>query len=677
MAAQSNTRARTLLTAFGGALIAATAALVIAGTYTAAFAPRGILDPGPLVRWGVSAATLASELSIAVVIGALTLAVFIIPGGGTPRRKHRTAGPDAALYRTTVAIAGWAGVAWTLSSLARLLFQGANTVGTPLTDPAFGDQWLVYLTQIPSGQSHLAITLIAAIITTITLFIPGPVLSMWLLVATLAPLTLLSLMGHAAGTDNHELAVSAMFLHLVGAALWIGALAAIAILILAAPSKEQWLTHTVRRYSAIAGWCFALVAVSGIVNSVVRLGGPDALTSTYGQLVIAKIVLFLVLGTLGALHRRRVVTQLTTKSRTIPALFWRLVAVELIVMGAVSGVSVALGASEPPVGETAPASPSPAYLLTGAELPPEPTVARYFTQWSLDVLFAVACAAGLWVYLSWVWRLRARGDAWPWLRTASWCTGMVLMFWITSGGPAVYGKILFSSHMLMHMLMAMVVPIFVALAAPVTLLMRAVPARTDNSRGPREWVLGIVHSRYGRFFSHPIVAAINFAGSMILFYYTPLFDLAITTHLGHILMVVHFSLVGYFFVNAVVGVDPGPNRPGYAQRLLLLLATMAFHAFFGVSLMASDALLVPDWFGNMGRAWGDPAIVDQQAGAGIAWGIGEVPTVALAITVAVLWGRSEDKIARRRDRQVDEYGDAELDDYNAMLQKMSERDARS
>lgn len=104
----------------------------------------------------------------------------------------------------------------------------------------------------------------------------------------------------------------------------------------------------------------------------------------------------------------------------------------------------------------------------------------------------------------------------------------------------------------------------------------------------------------------PLVAAVNFAGSMILFYYTPLFELAITTHLGHILMVVHFTLVGYFFVNALVGIDPGPNRPGYPQRFLLLLATMAFHAFFGVSLMASDRLLVPDWFGNMGRAWGTP-----------------------------------------------------------------------
>jgi len=248
------------------------------------------------------------------------------------------------------------------------------------------------------------------------------------------------------------------------------------------------------------------------------------------------------------------------------------------------------------------------------------------------------------------------------------------MFWVTCGGAAVYGKILFSAHMVMHMILAMVIPIFLTSAAPVTLLMRAIPARKDDSRGPREWVLGIVHSRYGRFFSHPIVAAVIFAGSMIVFYYTPLFEYAMTTHIGHIAMIVHFTLAGYFFANALIGIDPGPNRPGYAQRLLLLLATMAFHAFFGVTLMSSNILLAPEWFGLMGRPWGPPAIVDQQQGGGVAWGIGEIPTVALAIIVAVLWSKNDERVARRRDRRVDEQGDAELDEYNRMLERMSHED---
>src|SRR5690606_30731753 len=59
---------------------------------------------------------------------------------------------------------------------------------------------------------------------------------------------------------------------------------------------------------------------------------------------------------------------------------------------------------------------------------------------------------------------------------------------------------------------------------------------------PREWLLVIIHSRFGRFFAHPIVAAINFAGSLVVFYYTPAFEYALSTHIGHILMTVHFTL---------------------------------------------------------------------------------------------------------------------------------------
>jgi len=160
---------------------------------------------------------------------------------------------------------------------------------------------------------------------------------------------------------------------------------------------------------------------------------------------------------------------------------------------------------------------------------------------------------------------------------------------------------------------------------------------------------------------------------MIVFYYTDVFRWALTSEVGHYAMVVHFSLAGYLFVNALVGIDPGPTRPGYPQRLLLLFATMAFHAFFGVALTTGDVLLVPDWFGLLGRPWGPSALVDQQRGGGVAWGIGELPTLALAIGVAFAWARDDERTARRRDRKVDRDGDTEMDEYNAMLARLAQR----
>jgi putative copper resistance protein D len=243
--------------------------------------------------------------------------------------------------------------------------------------------------------------------------------------------------------------------------------------------------------------------------------------------------------------------------------------------------------------------------------------------------------------------------------------------YVTCGGIAVYGRTIFSAHMIQHMALTMMAPPLLAFGAPVTLLLRAVPARKDGSPGPREWTLALLESRWARFFAHPLVAAGNFAGSIIIFYYTDLFGLALSTHLGHELMMVHFVGVGYLFAQSLLGIDPVPVLPPYPLRLLVLLATMGFHAFFGVTLMASTTLLEATYFSSLGT--GRDLLADQAEGGAWAWGLGELPAVALAIFIALSWARSDDREARRRDRQADRDGDADLDQYNAMLSGLSER----
>jgi cytochrome c oxidase assembly factor CtaG len=108
---------------------------------------------------------------------------------------------------------------------------------------------------------------------------------------------------------------------------------------------------------------------------------------------------------------------------------------------------------------------------------------------------------------------------------------------------------------------------------------------------------------------------------------------------------------------------------------VLLLVTMAFHAFFGVSLTTSEVLLAPRWYGLMGRDWGADAITDQQYGGAIAWGVGEFPVLVLAIAVLVAWRRDDARIASRQDRKSVRTGDADLTEYNAMLGGLADSDA--
>jgi putative copper resistance protein D len=250
---------------------------------------------------------------------------------------------------------------------------------------------------------------------------------------------------------------------------------------------------------------------------------------------------------------------------------------------------------------------------------------------------------------------------------------MALLIFTTSGSLNAYQEYLFSVHMIAHMSLTMAIPVLLVPGAPVTLLMRAVQKRSDESKGVREWVLWAVHTKPAMFISHPGFAAVNFAASLVIFYFTPIFDWATREHIGHQWMIVHFVITGYLFVQSLIGIDPGPARVSYPFRLVTLIAVMAFHAFFGVALMTGSGLLLPDWFGAMGRSWGLSPLEDQQQGGAIAWGIGELPTIALAIIVSWQWFKSDRRDSVRLDRASNRSGNQDLDSYNQMLDRINQR----
>ncbi|MEE6287138.1 cytochrome c oxidase assembly protein [Georgenia sp. MJ173] len=676
----STPSSRRLRPAAGMALAAGAAvlALVLALLFSGAVAASSVLDPGAVVRWGVPLVTTLADGAAAVTIGALALCAVVLPATprpaqpGQPARWRRsTAAVDGAAWRLALKVAVGGAITWTAAAALRIVLTYSRTSGRPLDAPTFGEELAQFVTQIPMGRAHLVATLMVAVLSVLVVAVNTPTGAALASLLGLAALVPIALTGHAAGAADHGLAVSAMWLHIGSMSLWAGGLA---VLCLVGHRLGIDRVPAVVRYSTMAGWVFMLVGVSGLANGLVRVGSLAGLATPYGQLVIVKTVAFIVLGLVGWLHRRRTVPQVADR----PARFWRVAAGEVVLMAAVIGVSVALAASPPPVPQEPPARPTPVQDITGYPAPPPPSLGTWLTEWRPDILFGIAAIAAAGVYLTWVLRLRRRGDHWSVPRTASWLAGALLFGWITSGGPAVYGLVMFSGHMIQHMLLVMVVPIFFVLGAPVTLAMRALPARGDGSRGPREWLLALVHSRWAQFFAKPGIAALNFAGSMILFYYSPAFEFALDMdlHIGHVLMVVHFTLAGYLFANALIGIDPGPTRPAYPLRLVLLFATMAFHAFFGIAVMQATTLFAADHFGRLGLPWWVDALADQEIGGAFTWGIGELPTLAMAVAVGILWAKDEERIAVRTDRQAERDNDAELVAYNARLAQLAQQDAR-
>jgi len=640
------------------------AALVIGGGAV----PPKLLDPGPVVMWGLPAAKLIANLGAAAMLGSLVLALFGLRAASRP-------------FEVAVDTASVGAAVFTIGSGVTAFLTFMAAFNPKLTaDRGFGEQFGRYLLELPLGQAWLITTLMGAVIT-LLLFgwrsWTGTMLTAVLAAAAFLPM---ATQGHSGDVAGHTVAVNAILLHTIGAAVWVGGLLLLVILrhVGVGQAKNRKtdaridLPALVGRYSSLAIAAFAVVAFSGVARTVVALGEWSELLSPYGLIVIGKAIALIGLGLFGAWYRRRLIPHLDGEGHRRS--FWMLILGELALMGIASGAAAALARTPPPLGEQAPAVQTPAQRLTREPLPPELTIDRWFTSFDLDVLWIAAVAFGVFLYVAGIIRLRRRGDTWPVHRTVFWMAGLLLLLWVTNGPINAYQDYLFSVHMAGHMLLSMAIPVLLVAGAPITLALRSIHKRDDGTRGGREWILWAVHSPYSRFITHPFVAAGIFALSLWAFYFTDLVRWAMYDHLGHEWMIIHFLISGYLFAMTLIGADPIPYRLPYAGRLITLIAVMATHAFFGMAIMMQSGLIVAEWFGSMGRTWGPTPMEDQYIGGGIAWSVGEIPTLILAITVAIQWSRSDARLQRRRDRHADRTGDAELDEYNARLARMAERD---
>ncbi|WP_419992914.1 cytochrome c oxidase assembly protein [Streptomyces boninensis] len=292
--------------------------------------------------------------------------------------------------------------------------------------------------------------------------------------------------------------------------------------------------------------------------------------------------------------------------------------------------------------------------------------------WSPDTFFLVACLLGLALYAWGVVRLVRRGDRWPVTRTVAFTFGVLTVLVAMCTGLNDYGMVMFSVHMVQHMIISMISPILILLGAPVTLLLRALPTRPKGKISPRSLLVSLLHSRYLRVITHPAFTIPLFIASLYGLYFTPLFDTLMGSRAGHIAMMVHFLAVGLIFFWPIMGVDPGPHRPGYVMRILELFAGMPFHAFFGIALMMGGEPMISTFMHPPASLGLDP-LGDQQAAGGIAWAFSEIPSVLVLVALVHQWHNSEQRKARRDDRKAARDGDAELVAYNAYLASLNSR----
>jgi putative copper resistance protein D len=614
----------------------------------------GLPDPGPVTTWALPVVRLLGDGLGTVTVGLAVTAAFLLPGDGPSVSGHGW----VLLRRAGVAAAGWAAAV-----AALLVLTVSDLLGVPV-DQLGAATVVSFATSISQGQAMLlqgGLALLVAVLARVGVSRGlAALVALVALVAVVPP----AFTGHAAGGGNHQIAVSSLVLHVLAAALWVGSLVA-----LLAVHRSRHLADAAARYSRLALGCFVAVAVSGTANAAVRLGAVDQLwQSPYGWLVLGKLVALALLGLLGAAHR----------SRTLPALwagrpgaFVRLAAGEVVVFAATVGLAVALSRSPTPVA-TDPLDADPVTEVLGFPMPAAPTPGRLLGQPLPDMFVLTLVALGVAGYLVGVRRLHRAGHRWPVIRTVSWLAGLAVLAAVTNLGVARYAYVLFSAHMVQHMVLSMLVPILLVGGAPITLALRTLRRPTDPQvRGAREWLLIALHSRPAKLLTHPIVALGIYAGSLFALYFSDLLGTLMRSHLGHLAMLGHFVLAGYLLFWVLIGFDPGRPRVPHPILVLIHLAAMMAHGFFGLVLMQTTTVIAPDWYLAVHPDWASSLLDDQKLGAGIAWAFGEVPAAIVMIVLVRQWVRADQREQSRLDRAADRAeATGEEDDlarYNAFL----------
>lgn len=461
------------------------------------------------------------------------------------------------------------------------------------------------------------------------------------------------------------LAVGLVIVHVAALALWIGGLMALLLI----KSKERILVS--QRFHLVALWSLVVVASTGILNGWIRLGAIENITSNYGLLLMAKTVLLTAIFIAAFLSRRQQVDTEPYDSKTLN----RQLRIEGGLFTVTMVAAVILGRTTPPeVVKTEPIN-----SILGSVMPQAPTFNRLLLGYEPNGIFLALLIVMVALYIRGVLALSRRGDRWPVSRTIFFALGISVADFAVNGGLGVYSQVAFSFHMVAHMALATLAPIGIALGAPITLALRTLPiGRFPQERGIRGYALALLHSRYAKFFTNPIVAMLVFDGSMFALYFTDLFRWLMSYHFGHVFMELHFFIAGFLFFAAIIGVDPVPNKLPFIARIVVIFAAMSIHAFFSVSLMSSGTLVDGGYFTSLERPWWPDLLADQRTGAAFGWAFGEIPILLALAATFIQWVRSDAHEAARIERSTERARAAglpdELERYNEYLKSLDNQD---
>ena len=530
-------------------------------------AALGIPNPGIATTFGLPFFRAVGWMLAALSAGSFLFSAFLIsprlPGGDNDRLHQASLSVDGHLASRTGAVAA---LCFGLVALLMIPLVISDVSGTPLAQTLGMEALVVALQQVAMAQVWLIVALIALVTGLTGMMNRAWITQPLLLLGAILMVVPLGLTGHSSSGGNHDHGTNSYLWHLIFLVIWVGGLMA---LLAHGRRLGPDLDIALRRYSTIALVSIIVMAMSGLVNAAIRIELTDLLTTRYGLIIVAKTIGVIILGVFGWIHRAWVIPQVQAN----PAdrrLFRQVAIVEVLVMAAVTGIAITMGRTPPPP----PRIPNLSQMATklGYELSEKPTILNVWGMWRFDLLFgalALLLAVG---YLAAVWRTRQAGHTWSSTPTAWWLAGCVTLLVTMSSGIGLNMPAVFSVHMVGHIILSLVIPIFLVLGAPLTLLMTAFAPGAPGRPNIHDWVRAFTRSRLVGVITHPVVNTLQFLVFFYVMYlFIPLYELLISKYAGQLIMNAVLLVSGCFYVWGMLGPDPIPRRRPATIRLGLSL----------------------------------------------------------------------------------------------------------
>ena len=288
------------------------------------------------------------------------------------------------------------------------------------------------------------------------------------------------------------------------------------------------------------------------------------------------------------------------------------------------------------------------HLAAAYSGPPAWTFGRVFSSWQLEPAVLAIAVLGTAGYLVGVSRLHRAGTDWRPGRTTAFLLGMALWVFTTCAGLGVYERVLFTDRAVQSVLLLMVVPLLLAMGAPVTVLVEAAP------EARRERLRTALRGRAARAMMFPLVSTVVLIVPPWLLYFSPWYRLSLTSDGWNIAFHLGFVLFGLAYFWPRLQIDPVARHYHPLLGVAITVAEVVFDAALGFVLVFGSTLLVPHYWQALGRPWGMSPRTDQSWGGAVLWGLGDIAGVPFLVALIVRVIREERASTVAVDLELDQ-----------------------